>query len=157
MRVGWQMFILVHSGRAYVYPDCILIELLNGNRPLKGAMCSTEGKLGVAANSISTPISKYDSRRAVVGMRQPDSTRAAFSRPFGASIKMTGGKVFVGSLSPAVTEEALLDTFNYIGPVEDVKIVWEHDAEQTPFAFLKVGQNEIVMLRLYSVNYLIHP
>ena len=55
---------------------------------------------------------------------------------------MTGGKVFVGSLSPAVTEDALLDTFNYVGPVEDVKIVWEHEREQAPFAFLKVVQNE---------------
>lgn len=50
---------------------------------------------------------------------------------------MTGGKVFVGSLSPAVTEEALSDSFNYVGPVEDVKIVWEHETEPTPFAFLK--------------------
>ena len=105
----------------------------------------------VATNSIDdTPISKYESRRAVVGMRQSDSTKSAFSRPFDAYIKMTGGKVFVGSLSPAVTEEALLDTFNYVGPVQDVKIVWEHETEQTPFAFLKVGQNEISVWTINS-------
>ena len=73
-------------------------------------------------------------------MGQSDPTKSAFSRPFDASNKMTGGKVFVGSLSPAVTEEALSDSFNYVGPVEDVKIVWEHETEPTPFAFLKVRQ-----------------
>ena len=83
-------------------------------------------------------------------MRQSDSAKSAFSRPFDAYVKMTGGKVFVGSLSPAVTEEALLDTFNYVGPVQDVKIVWEHETEQTPFAFLNVGQNEISVWTINS-------
>ena len=93
----------------------------------------------VATSSTMPPISKYESSSSV-SMKQSDPTKSAFSRPFDAYIKMTGGKVFVGSLSPAVTEEDLLDTFNYVGPVEDVKIVWEHETELTPFAFLKVRQ-----------------
>ena len=48
------------------------------------------------------------------------------------------GKVFVGSLNLAVTADDLSDKFNYVGPVQDVEIVWDHDVEPTPFAFVKV-------------------
>ena len=57
------------------------------------------------------------------------------------SVKMAdeeSGKVFVGSLNLAVTADDLSDKFNYVGPGQDVEIVWDHDVEPTPFAFVKV-------------------
>ncbi len=44
-------------------------------------------------------------------------------------------------LDQDVSEDLIAEAFGYVGPVEDVRIVWEHDSsEPTPFAFVTVRE-----------------
>jgi RNA recognition motif-containing protein len=48
-------------------------------------------------------------------------------------------RVFVGNLHQDISEDLIEEAFGYVAPVEAVKLIWEHETEPTPFAFVTVS------------------